>query len=257
MILKFDREIFQGLTPMVFLSVFSHAILLLMIIMISSRLPKTTLISEPIFTVSLSPASLPPAGGSDSMSAGKIDIREMEVPEETKPPEKIPVPLKKKQITLPEKASKKKPAQKKIPPDDHAVQKNGDSSLSQAEGSQKASGGIATGAMEGGSGGISAAGMDNFEYAWYRATIISKLKEHWIKPVLPFRTAEPLQVIVYFVIERDGSVSHMEIDATSGYPPLDRSAIRAIYDSVPFPPLPRQISQPNLPAKFIFELKQE
>lgn len=193
------------------------------------------------------------------MSAAKIDFRETEVPEETKPPEKIPAPVKKKPITLPEKASKKKPVQKKkkFPPDDHAVQGNGDSSLSQREGEKAASSGIPTGGMEGEAGGISAAGMENFEYAWYRATIISKLKEHWVKPVLPFRTTEPLQVIVYFVIERDGSVSHMEIDTTSGYPPLDRSAIRAIYDSVPLPPLPRQISQPNLPAKFVFELNQE
>lgn len=258
MILKFEKEIFQGLTPMVFASVLSHAILIIMIVLVSSQMSKTILVPEPVFTVSLSSFSLPASGTSESPSVGKSDAKETKALKEIKAPEELPPPAKKEPIVLPDKASKKPPMKKKkkAPSGDPVVEKEPASSLSKAEGLQETSG-VPAGNVEGGSGGITAAGMEHFEYAWYRAIVVSKLKEHWIKPVLPFKTAEPLQAIVYFVIERDGAVSHIAMDATSGYPPLDRSAIRAIYDAAPLPPLPRQIGQSNLPARFIFELKQE
>jgi protein TonB len=254
----FDKEIFQGLTPMIFVSTGSHIILIFLIIVVSSRMARTIPMPEPVFTVSLSSFSLPASGSSESPSAGQADGAEATALKEVKTPEEPPPPPKKKPITLPDKASKKPPAEKKddAPVVDPVVPKESASSLPIAAGSQEASG-IPAGTVEGGSGGITAAGMEHFEYAWYRAMVISKLKEHWTKPVLPFKTAEPFQVIVYFIIERDGSVSHINIDTSSGYPPLDRSAVRAVYDSVPLPPLPRQIAQSNLPARFIFELKQE
>lgn len=243
---------------MVFVSTVSHFVLIVLIVVVSSRMSQTIPMPEPVFTVSLSSFSLPSLGTSESANAGKPDTASTEVLTEIKTPEEPPPPPKKEPITLPDKVSKKLPKEKKkkVPATDSVVRKEAQSPHPEGEGPQGAPG-IAAGKSEGGSGGITAAGMEHFEYAWYRAIVISKLKEQWIKPVLPFRTAEPLQVIVYFVIERDGSVSHIDVDTTSGYPPLDRSAVRAIYDSVPFPPLPRQMTQPHLPARFIFELKQE
>ncbi len=243
---------------MVFVSAVSHFVLIMLIVVVSSRMSSTIIMPEPVFTVSLSSFSLPSSGTSESASAGKPDTASAEVLKEIKTVEEPPPPPKKELITLPDKTSKELPKKKKkkVPAANPIVQKEAQSPHPEGEGPQETLGTI-SGTSEGESGGITAAGMEHFEYAWYRAMVISKLKEHWIKPVLPFRTVEPLQVIVYFIIERDGSVSHIDVDATSGYPPLDRSAVRAIYDSAPLPPLPRQMTQSHLPARFIFELKQE
>lgn len=249
-IIKFEKDIFLGLTPMIFVSAASHFILFILIVFISSNIPKTTNLPEPVFTVTLSAFPSPTSGTSKSL------LSEVEEPEKIE----VPAPPKKEPITLPDRSSKESQAQDKKKKKSSKSSKANQEDLASLPPSSKAlheSSGIHAGTMGDGSGEIIAAGIENFEYVWYRAMVISKLKENWIKPVLPFRTTQPFQVTVLFIIERDGSVSRLEIDCSSGYPPLDRSAIRAVYDSSPFPPLPIQIDQSNLQARFIFELKQE
>ena len=243
---------------MIFASALSHIIFYLLVVMISSHIPRTINASEPVFTVSLSSFPSVPASASEPLGGKATDTRGAKAQEEIQAVKETPPPPKKEPIMLPEKARQKPPLQKKkislTPGKVH--QDNAAPSLPSTASSQESSGNQSR-VMSGGSSGITAAGIEDFEYAWYRSMVISKLNGSWIKPVLPFQTVQPLQATVTFIIEKDGSVSSLEIDSSSGYPALDRSAIRAVYDASPLPPLPMQISQSNLQARFIFELKQE
>ena len=94
------------------------------------------------------------------------------------------------------------------------------------------------------------------EFAWYRSQVTAALYSHWRKPVLQGAN-EPFEVRVTFDILRDGSVRNLRVDATSGVPSLDRSAVRAVTDAAPLPALPPNWREPVLPAGFVFRLHPE
>jgi protein TonB len=89
--------------------------------------------------------------------------------------------------------------------------------------------------------------------AWYRSSVTGALYTHWRKPIVEGRS-EAYEVRVVFEILRDGSVRGLEIDRSSGIPSLDRSALRAVSDASPLPPLPRSWREPVLSAGFVFRL---
>lgn len=68
------------------------------------------------------------------------------------------------------------------------------------------------------------------------------------------RTAPP--VIVHFTILRNGSVKNVRVVQRSPYPLLDASAQRAIYDAVPFPPLPAEFEGSEANIEFEFQLSR-
>jgi protein TonB len=69
--------------------------------------------------------------------------------------------------------------------------------------------------------------------------------------------ATSYEVTVAFDIARDGSVLGLRIDQPSGIESLDRSALRAVRDASPLPPLPRTWSGNVLSARFVFRLYPE
>lgn len=103
--------------------------------------------------------------------------------------------------------------------------------------------------MEG--GGIFSVGAGDLRFAWYRASVTVALQQRWIRPVLE-DAREALSVTVTFEIERDGSVRDVEIETSSGVPSLDRSAIRAVEQAAPLPPLPAGWDEAPFPARFEF-----
>ncbi len=100
------------------------------------------------------------------------------------------------------------------------------------------------------SGGASLDALSS-EYAWYAASITAALKSQWIRPPLA-DVREVLSVVVGFEIERDGSVRNLRIEQSSNVPALDRSALRAVTDAAPLPPLPGNLGAASLPARFEF-----
>jgi TonB family protein len=52
-------------------------------------------------------------------------------------------------------------------------------------------------------------------------------------------------------------VAAVRVEQTSGVPSLDRSALRAVADATPLPPLPKNWGPPVLPATFVFRLHPE
>jgi TonB family protein len=72
-----------------------------------------------------------------------------------------------------------------------------------------------------------------FEYQWYLDQLQSKIKSRW-KP----GANEKGEVLVQFVISRNGSMSGLKLVSSSGRTILDRQAMQAVEMSAPFAQLP-------------------
>lgn len=114
----------------------------------------------------------------------------------------------------------------------------------------------APGAVSG--GGSSVAPMEGGDdaFAWYRASVTASLFSHWQRPFVS-GLGQAVETRVVFDIQRDGTVRNLRVENSSGVPSLDRSALRAVSDAAPLPPLPATWKEPVLPAGFVFQLFPE
>ena len=95
-------------------------------------------------------------------------------------------------------------------------------------GQRSAGGGIALGA--------SAAGDDQgFPYAYYLNRLLALIESNWFRPP----DAAPSQCRVLCRVDRSGRLIEAGIEQPSETPAFDRAALRAVYASSPFPPLPQ------------------
>jgi protein TonB len=114
-----------------------------------------------------------------------------------------------------------------------------------------AEGSPAGSALDGVVGGDSALGGVGSEHGWYVARVTAALRDHWQRPPLDPQD-NGLVAVVTFRIRRDGRVLDPQIEVSSGESLLDRSALRAVLDSDPLPPLPRGLDTDVVPARFEF-----
>jgi TonB family protein len=89
---------------------------------------------------------------------------------------------------------------------------------------------------------------------WYAQMIRDRIAQNWNTNGLAART-QTAPAIVAFMIMRDGSVRNPQVVQSSGNPSIDNTALRAVYDSNPLPPLPPQISDNAITAQFTFNLR--
>jgi periplasmic protein TonB len=73
----------------------------------------------------------------------------------------------------------------------------------------------------------------DFPYAWYLRQVQSKISEKW-----EGQARDGSQPQVVFEIGRDGKVTGLKVEKSSGNPLYDQAALRAITDATPLPPLP-------------------
>jgi len=162
---------------------------------------------------------------------------------ETEPPQK-PKPLPENPPPKPEPAPRRDP--EPTAPAGRPEQTAADEAAAAADSSPVAS-------SAGADAGVQVTGDVDFRFAWYRQQVAALLHGNWRRPVLD-RQIEPLEVIVLFEIRRDGSVGGTRIQQTSGTPSLDRSALRAVADAAPFPPLPAAWDRPVYRIGTVFRL---
>ncbi len=193
-----------------------------------------------------------------------------------------PPPKPKAAIKIPEKPTEKttkpKPAEKaketaKPVPEPETTSASGDKTESASkESATKGSEGAASGAQapiaglssggpgsgEGaaGAGGGGAGGMlddATFQYGWYLSNMSGLFSRNWTRPIKP-DLSTTLRAIVHFRIQKDGRISDIVLEQSSGDAALDRSALRAVQDSNPLPPLPYQYAKDSLGVHFFFDL---
>jgi protein TonB len=106
-------------------------------------------------------------------------------------------------------------------------------------------------------GGVPTIDSDAFQFAYYRQILTNRLRSTWSRPLVPGGLQQPIRATVSFMVLRSGAITDVNLDAGSGYPPLDRSALRSVYDANPLPPLPDPYEGDRLAVNFYFELTPE
>ena len=126
------------------------------------------------------------------------------------------------------------------------------------------SGGTGSGVRIGGSGGsgegsgwgtglASQIGLSDFPYTYYLQIIIDRVSSNWFTSLVDPGIQGQFQSVVNFKIYRNGQISEVKVQESSGLRSLDLSAIRAVQMSAPLPPLPSDYGKDSLNIYLIFE----
>jgi TonB family protein len=99
--------------------------------------------------------------------------------------------------------------------------------------------GAAAGPGSGSGVGIEAEG-DGGDAPWYWTTLRDKIAGAWRPPAGIGRSGE-VRVRVRFVLQPNGDVGSIEVRESSRVGLYDRSAMSAVFDARPFPPLPPEL----------------
>lgn len=106
-------------------------------------------------------------------------------------------------------------------------------------------GGLSTG---GGMGSGSFLEVQNFCCPDYLVTMLQIIQSNWRA-----RQEVPGETIVVFRIQRDGRVTDIELEKSSGYPALDLTAQRALFDTRKVPTLPSAFPDDHLTVHLRFD----
>ncbi|HEY7680127.1 MAG TPA: energy transducer TonB [Terriglobia bacterium] len=112
---------------------------------------------------------------------------------------------------------------------------------------------------EAGEGGVNVmGGSGDFgqRFSWYVSAIRNRISSNWLKATVDPTVRVAPRVYITFQILRDGRVVNPQLTSASGVPSLDRSALRAVYDSSPMPPLPPDYSGSNVAVEFWFDFRR-
>ena len=108
--------------------------------------------------------------------------------------------------------------------------------------------GLSGGGLGGGGGEIS---LSDFCCPQYLGTMLDLIRRQWDS-----NQQVPGVAVVRFTVERDGAITEVTMDRTSGYFALDMSAQRAILLTAQLPGLPAAFTEPNLTVRLAFEYRR-
>jgi TonB family protein len=94
--------------------------------------------------------------------------------------------------------------------------------------------------------------VTDFPFAWYLSRVQAKVTERWSGKALPGQ-----QPVAVFEINREGQVSKLAIEKSSGNTYYDQAALRAITEANPFPPLPAEFTGQTLRVHLGFNFSAE
>lgn len=109
--------------------------------------------------------------------------------------------------------------------------------------------------MQPGSVGPTTVGDNSFSsmYPWYVQQINRIMSQNWNKAEVDPRTPRGARVYLVFSIHRDGTVSNLQLDRSSGSPTLDISCERAAQRVTSFGNLPATYNQSTLRVSYYCE----
>lgn len=154
--------------------------------------------------------------------------------------------------------------QKKVQNKKAVIQKSTPTSKSTSQKSSSTGGGSQGGRLrlglgEGSGGGLfgsalsSQIGLSSFPYTYYLQALLDRISSNWLKSQLSGLDTAGLHTTIYFKIFPSGQISDVKIEESAGIKALDLSALRAVYSSAPFPPLPQDYPDDYLGIHLIFE----
>lgn len=245
----------DGLSRMLLISVAAHAVLLVGIVLAPSDWLSPTPEPDQVMTISLGGTPGPETGGMTAIadravqSIAKPDApRRVETPLATKAPEMVepermlkPMPKPTPPVKQPAEASRSrtptagpeiKPGAARVPTGGAAIP----------------FGGLASGG--GGAGGVKL-DVQNFCCPEYLAQMVQMIRRNW-NP----NQGAPGQPVVKFTIRRDGVLTNVELNQSSGQALLDLEARRAVLNTKQLPPLPREFTEPHLTVYLTFDFER-
>jgi protein TonB len=109
-----------------------------------------------------------------------------------------------------------------------------------------------------GSGGVGVGRGSPFgnRFGYYVDMLRQKVAQKWRTGDVDPRVRSAPPAIVTFTIRRDGSISSVRVEQTSGNFALDASAQRAIADAAPFEPLPAAFDRNEVSIEIWFQLQR-
>ncbi len=96
-------------------------------------------------------------------------------------------------------------------------------------------------------------GVAGFPFQFYLQMISDRITANWFQSLVDPGVAGLLQTQVYFRIYRNGTISDIKIDVSSGVESFDLSTRRAISTAAPFAALPNEYNGQYLGITLIFE----
>lgn len=242
----------SGLRRMVVVSIAAHLALTAAFLVMPAFGPREEAPRE-IMSISLGGAPGPNVGGMTPMGGRTVQAP---TPEPLKPRQVTPPAMKAPEMTLPTVKPAPKPPPK--PPVKQAPEtarsRTPSTGPEPAEGSTVVdTGGRGTqfGLSRGGGGTGGYVDAANFCCPEYLSTMTQLIQRNWNS-----RQQVAGRTVMKFTIERDGRISFMEVERSSGYFALDQMSQRALLLTRQFPPLPAQYPESQLTVHLIFEYQR-
>lgn len=94
-----------------------------------------------------------------------------------------------------------------------------------------------------------------FEFPWYLRLMTDKISRNWRNPYQG--EEESVLCTIYFRISRDGTVTGLSLEKSSGISAFDRAALRAVVNSSPLPHLPPDYAESQLTVHLDFEYRKK
>jgi TonB family protein len=118
--------------------------------------------------------------------------------------------------------------------------------------------GLKIGGIGNGPGGTGSAfsdqiGLSNFPFTYYVQIIMDRVSASWFTALVSPGVSGNYQTTIFFKIFKDGRISDLKVEESSGIQSLDLSALRAITNAAPFPALPKEYEDEFLGIHLIFE----
>ena len=233
---QFKPEAHQSRLVSILISTLLHlAIFLIFVYLLKTNAPSNTL--GPVIDVTF--LELPE---SDILPDGKTN---------SEPPKTVSAPKNKKLVEPSESELKKmkkrqtKPKKKAEPKENQSSTENSSNDFIMKDGFLPGGKGKMSGSM--------ALDSDNFPFLYYLSMMKNKISENWIPQFGAVTPDQPRRVVVHFRVDRKGNVISPEIEESSNDQSVDRSALRAVIISSPFPPLPDGYPDVTLGVHFGFK----
>jgi TonB family protein len=248
-----SREL-GGLERMIGASLMAHVALVAVVVLAPAWWFGGASDAEPeaVMTISLGGPEGPNVGGMTTIGGRPIQTETVEARKTIEPVR--PPAARAPEMIEPKKAAPKK-AEAKV--DNTAKDPKGRTPTKGAEVRQGSSvvetgaRGQGFGLASGGFGAGSYLDVANFCCPEYLTTMLSLIRNNWQEN----QQAAGLSV-VKFTIQRDGALTNVQVERSSGYPALDFMAQRSILITRQIPPLPSAFTEPSLTVHLVFEYRR-
>ncbi|MFQ5708778.1 MAG: TonB family protein [bacterium] len=95
--------------------------------------------------------------------------------------------------------------------------------------------------------------VKEFPFSYYLALLKSRIQANWEPPANVARRQRTMKTIVSFKVQRQGQITRIATEKSSGNYIFDQAAIRAVTLANPLPPLPFDFPEKELGVHFEFE----